>query len=46
MLTEGKWIKQSRVARTKYTDAAGKEIEFNKGQIWIQTVPDGAAVTY
>jgi hypothetical protein len=43
---EGKWTKPSRVARTKYIDSAGKEIEFNKGQIWIQTVPEGSKVTY
>lgn len=44
--TEGKWIKQARTTRTKYVDSAGKEIEFNKGQIWIQTIPDGNMVTY
>src|SRR3989344_2657946 len=45
-LLEGKWTKASRLARTKYTDAKGKEIEFVKGQIWIQTVPEGSKVTY
>lgn len=43
---EGKWNKASRTRRTKYTDLNGKEIEFNKGQIWIQTVPEGSKVTY
>ena len=43
---EGKWTKLSRVARTKYIDSTGKEIQFNKGQIWIQTVPEGSKVTY
>jgi hypothetical protein len=43
---EGKWAKSSRLARTKYTDAAGKEIQFNKGLIWIQTVPVGSKVSY
>lgn len=43
---EGKWMKQSRTARTKYVDGSGKEIEFNKGQIWIQTVPEGSKVSY
>ncbi len=42
----GKWAKTSRTARTKYTDSTGKEIEFNKGLIWIQTVPEGSKVTY
>lgn len=43
---EGTWNKQSRVARTKYLDDSGKEIEFNGGPIWIQTVPEGANINY
>lgn len=43
---DGKWTKVSRISRTKYTDSTGKEIEFVKGQIWIQTVPEGAKVSY
>lgn len=43
---EGKWLKASRTSRSKYVDQKGKEIEFNKGQIWIQTVPEGSKVTY
>lgn len=43
---EGKWMKASRTARTKFVDNAGKEIELNKGQIWIETVPEGSKVTY
>lgn len=43
---EGKWIKASRTARSKFVDKNGKEIEFNKGQIWIQTVPEGSKVSY
>lgn len=43
---EGKWVKQSRVGRTKFVDLKGKEIELNKGQIWIQTVPEGSKVSF
>ena len=43
---EGKWNKASRAARTKFSDSKGKEIELNKGQIWIQTVPEGSKVDY
>lgn len=43
---EGKWIKPTRISRTKYVDSKGKEIIFNKGLIWIQTVPEGAQVKY
>ncbi len=43
---EGKWSKASRTARSKYLDGSNTEIEFNRGQIWIQTVPEGAKVSY
>jgi hypothetical protein len=42
----GNWTKATRTSREKFTDETGKEISFNKGQIWIQTVPVGAQVTY
>jgi len=42
----GKWSKDSRTARTIYTDSKGKEINFGRGAIWIQTVPEGAKVSY
>ncbi len=45
-VTQGKWSKTSRLSRTSYTDSSGKEISFNRGLIWIQTVPEGANVTY
>lgn len=45
-VTEGKWIKPSRVVRTKYIDSKGREIIFSPGLIWIQTVPEGAKVSY
>ncbi len=43
---EGKWIKVSRLARSKYVDKNNKEIEFDKGPIWIQTIPEGSKVSY
>lgn len=45
-VVEGKWTKATRVARTKFTDSKGAEIQLNKGQIWIQTVPEGSKVDY
>ncbi|MEK7580665.1 MAG: DUF3048 domain-containing protein [Patescibacteria group bacterium] len=45
-VTEGKWNKANRTARTKWTDAKGKEIELNRGQIWVQTIPIGNVVEY
>lgn len=43
---EGKWTKASRMARSKFTDNKGSEISFNRGLIWVQTVPEGARVSY
>lgn len=45
-VVEGKWVKPSRVARTKYVDNKGKEVKFNRGLIWIQTVPEGSDINY
>ncbi len=43
---EGTWVKPTRISREKFIEKQGKEIEFNKGQIWIQTVPEGSEVSY
>lgn len=45
-VVEGKWTKPSRTSRSKYTDAKGNEIEFSRGQIWIEIVPEGSKVSY
>lgn len=45
-VVEGKWVKKDRLSRTSYVDSSGKEVSLNKGQIWIQTVPEGSKVTY
>lgn len=45
-VTGGKWVKEDRTSRTKFLDAKGKEIELNRGQIWIQTIPVGNEVDY
>ena len=45
-VVEGKWTKASRTGRSKYVDSKGKEVEFSRGQIWIQTVPEGSKVSY
>ncbi len=43
---EGTWKKADRTERTKFYDAKGKEIEFNRGQIWIEVLPTGTDVKY
>ena len=43
---EGTWRKDTRTSRTKFFDKKGAEIEFIRGTIWIEVVPDGNEVTY
>lgn len=40
------WKKLDRAARTRFYDESGKEISFNKGQIWIEMLPIGTPVNY
>jgi hypothetical protein len=40
------WKKPLKTSRTKFYDANGKEISFNRGQIWIEMLPTGTPVTY
>ena len=43
---EGRWVKDSRTTRTKFLDESGKEVELNRGQIWIHTIPVGNEVAF
>lgn len=43
---EGSWEKDSRRDRTIFYDEDGKEIEFVRGQIWIEAVPFGNDIDY
>lgn len=43
---QGTWNKASRTTRTKYLDSQGQEITFDRGQIWIETIPVGNTVQY
>jgi hypothetical protein len=42
----GTWKKEGRTTRTKFYNEQGSEINFNRGQTWIQVVPEGTEVTY
>lgn len=42
----GTWTKDSRTARTVFKDANGKQIAFNRGEIWISVLPAGNDVSY
>jgi hypothetical protein len=43
---KGTWEKDDREERTKFLDNQGKEVSFNKGEIWIEVVPAGKEVVY
>lgn len=45
-VTKGTWNKKNRLSREVFMDASGKEIELNRGQIWLQAVPKGTEATY
>lgn len=42
----GTWQKKNRLARTLFYDANGKEVKFNRGQIWIEVIPMDNKVKY
>jgi hypothetical protein len=44
--TKATWQKATRNARTKFYDTTGKEISFNRGQLWIEMLPIGTPVNY
>ncbi|MDZ7798515.1 MAG: DUF3048 domain-containing protein [Patescibacteria group bacterium] len=39
LLIEGSWKKDERTQRTLFYDLEGQEIEFNRGQTWIEVIP-------
>lgn len=43
---EASWKKLSREARTVFTNSKGKELELNRGPIWIEILPSDNAVNY
>ncbi|MDZ7586653.1 MAG: DUF3048 C-terminal domain-containing protein, partial [Patescibacteria group bacterium] len=43
---DGSWAKAKRLSRTIFYDAAGKEVKFNPGPIWITVLPVGNEVGY
>jgi hypothetical protein len=45
-VTKVTWKKPIRTSRTLFYDAGGKEVSFNRGQIWIEMLPIGTPVTY
>lgn len=42
----GTWKKENRLARTRFYDEVGSEIELNRGTTWISIVPEDREVLY
>ena len=40
----GRWLKAD--GRTRYYDSQGREIAFDRGQIWVELVPEGQGVAW
>lgn len=40
------WKKPTRSDRTKFYDTGGKEVSFNRGQVWIEMLPIGTSINY
>lgn len=43
---KGTWNKKDEESRTQFLDAGGKEVEFVRGQIFVQIIPAENKVTY
>lgn len=41
VVIEGKWKKAERTDRTIFYDSNNQEIQFNRGQTWIEVLPEG-----
>lgn len=45
-VTLGKWVKKDKASRTIFYDQQGREIELNRGKIWIEIVPARNKIEY
>lgn len=43
---QANWAKVKRQSRTIFTGSGGKEVQFNRGPIWIEIVPAGREVKF
>ena len=43
---EGSWEKPSPTERTRFYDAAGNEIAFNRGQTWVEVLAVSDPLSY
>ena len=45
-VTVGTWTKKTRISKTMYYDSTGQEVKFNRGNIWIEIIPNEKQITY
>ena len=45
-VTVGTWTKKTRISKTMYYNSTGQEIKFNRGNIWIEIIPNEKQITY
>lgn len=45
-LIEATWTKRTREERTRYWDAAGAEVQFNRGRTWVAVLPEGSPLEW
>jgi hypothetical protein len=45
-IIEGVWKKSDRVSRTQYYDSSGNKIPFNRGNTWVEVIPEDKTVEY
>jgi len=45
-VTVGTWTKKTRISKTMYYDSIGQEIKFNRGNVWIEIIPNEKQITY
>lgn len=44
-VTKVTWKKPERSSRTKFYDSSGREVQLNRGQIWIEMLPTGTSIS-
>lgn len=45
-VVEGTWKKANRTSRTQFYDSAGKLIELNRGNTWVEILPTDRSLSY
>ena len=46
LVIPGTWTKATPATRTKFLATTGKEVQLNRGPIWIELIPSGNQVSF